>query len=142
MALELRKTDDYWSMRSLALSSGLEEGDYTGFLSAYGFYDGSELVGCVGLKSVGGIYTVECLAVAERMRGRGLGTMLIEAVERDARSRGASEIWALARAPGFFERRGFTRAEPPGSGGPSMKGCLTCNQYMSTCRPAIVMKRL
>ena len=142
MALELRATSDFASMRSLALASGLEEGDYSGFIAAYGIFDGSRLVGCVGLKNLKGVYTVECLAVAEGLRGKGLGRRLLEAVEAEARRRGASEIWALARAPGFFERMGFVRAEPPGSGVPSMRGCLVCPQYLKNCRPAIFVKRL
>lgn len=140
--LELRATDDFASMRLLALASGLEDGDYTDFVAAFGVYDGRELVGCAGLKQVGGVYTVECLAVTERLRGKGLGKRLVEAVEHEARSRGADQLWALARAPGFFERMGFHVADPPGPGGPSLKGCASCNQYMKTCEPAIVMKRL
>lgn len=140
--LELRPTSDYQSMRSLALASGLEDGEYSGFISAYGIYDGSRLVGCVGLKNSGGVFTVECLAVAEGLRGKGLGRLLIKAVEEDVRRRGASELWALARAPGFFEKQGFVRTDPPESGVPSLRGCLVCPQYMRTCKPSIVVKHL
>lgn len=140
--LELRPTSDYQSMRSLALASGLEDGEYSGFISAYGIYDGPRLVGCVGLKDSGGVFTVECLAISEELRGKGLGRRLLEAIEEDVRRRGASELWALARAPGFFEKLGFVRTAPPESGRPNLKGCLACPQYMRTCRPAIVVKRL
>jgi ribosomal protein S18 acetylase RimI-like enzyme len=58
----------------------------------------------------GGTCYVEFLWVAEGERGRGLGSQLIEEVERTARERQCHQI-ALEtfsfQAPGFYERLGF-----------------------------------
>ena len=102
--MKFRETTDFSSMRRLALSSGLEEGAYSGFVRAYGFYDGSELVACAGLKEQSGVFSLECVAVKEAFRCRGLGRRLVESLEDDARKRGARKLWALARAPAFFEK--------------------------------------
>jgi N-acetylglutamate synthase-like GNAT family acetyltransferase len=136
----LRQTDDFVAMKRLALKSGLEEGSYKDYVLAYGYFVGDELVGCAALKLKEDTFTVECLAVSDRFRGMGMGRSLVEVIEREARARGAKEIWALARAPGFFVHIGFETASRENPSGPSLKGCLTCRQYGRTCRPAIVRK--
>jgi GNAT superfamily N-acetyltransferase len=55
---------------------------------------------------------LQSLAVAERLRGTGLGTALLEAAERWARERGATEMrldtWEFAAGPvTFYEDRGY-----------------------------------
>jgi N-acetylglutamate synthase-like GNAT family acetyltransferase len=138
----LRQTTDFRAMRRLALKSGLEEGNYDDYVVSYGYFVGEALVGCAGLKLKDGIFTVECLAVSERFRGMGMGRSLVEAIEREAGTRGAKEIWALARAPEFFMHIGFDRANTENPSGPSLKSCLTCQQYGRTCSPAIVRKTI
>lgn len=138
----LRKTDDLDAVRNLALRSGLEDGTFEGVVAAYGWFIGEELAGCVALKRDGDRYSVEWLAVAEGLRRKGVGRMLVERVEADARTRGAERIWALARAPRFFESIGFRVATSSESGGPTMSNCLLCSQYQRTCFPAVVVKQL
>jgi len=140
--LVLRETDDRAAMRRLAIESGLEEGTLDKIVVAYGIYQGTRLVGCSALKLDNGCFSVECLAVNEEYRRRGLGAQLVRKVEEDARRRGAQEIWALARAPGFFEAIGFRGSEHPSEGAPSTIGCKSCRQYQATCFPAIVVKDL
>ncbi len=140
--LVLRKTSDYGAMRSLALQAGLEDGNFEGYEASFGYFVDDNLVGCAALKVKEGLFTVECLAVSAEYRGRGLGRSLIGMVEVEAFARGASQIWALARAPGFFMKNGYRQMDPDSPGGPSMKGCATCPQFNNTCRPAIVLKLL
>ena len=140
--LVLRKTSDYGAMRSLALRAGLEDGNFEGYDASFGYFVEDILVGCAALKNKEGMFTVECLAVSEEYRRRGLGRSLIGMVEAEAVARGANQIWALARAPGFFMKNGYREMDPDLPGGPSMKGCGTCPQFNNTCRPAIVMKML
>lgn len=49
------------------------------------------------------------LAVAADARGRGVGAALVIAMERRARTEGATEVWLHARdsAYGFYERLGY-----------------------------------
>lgn len=140
--LELRRTRDYEAVRRLALGSGLEDGPFIDVVAAFGAYSGDELVGCVALKHTNSSFCVEWLAVSERLRGRGLGRRLISEVEREARQRGAEKLWALARAPGFFKKNGFSLAEDVQKDGPTLSNCIRCPQYMRTCKPAIVVKDL
>jgi len=138
----LRKTTDYEAMRSLALKAGLEDGSFEGYEAAFGYFVDDDIVGCAALKVKDGLFTVECLAVAEEFRGKGMGRSLIAMIEAEAAARGAIRLWALARAPGFFMKNGYGFAGPDSSGGPSMKGCEACPQYKRNCSPAIVNKTL
>lgn len=136
----LRKTEDYDAIRALALRSGLEDGTFENIVMACGYYIGNELFGCAALKRDGERYAVEWLAVSEPLRRKGVGRMLVKRIEAEARIRGADKVWALARAPRFFESIGFRVASSGESGGPTMSNCLLCSQYEKTCFPAIVVK--
>lgn len=138
----MRRTTDFEAMRALALRSGLEDGSFAGYQVAYGYYSGDVLVACAGLKLEAGIFSVECLSVSDGYRGRGMGRSLVSMIEREARNRGAKKIWALARAPDFFVHLGFSKVDPGGSEGPTLKSCMTCPQYGRTCSPAVVCKTL
>ena len=139
---EMRQTTDFNAMRELALRSGLEDGSFDNYIVAYGYYVGPDLVACAALRPRDGVLTVESLAVSDAYRGKGLGRSLVSAIEREARKRGAAEVWAIARAPEFFERIGYSRVEPGHSRGPSLKGCESCQQFRRNCDPAVVRKTL
>jgi N-acetylglutamate synthase-like GNAT family acetyltransferase len=141
-APSLRKTDDYEAIRALATRSGLEDGTFENVVTAWGYFIGDELVGCAALKQDDGRCAVEWLAVSEGLRNKGMGRMLVGKVEAEARMRGADRIWALARAPRFFERIGFRVVSPDAQNGPMMSNCLLCSQYQRSCFPAVVVKQL
>ena len=139
---EFRRTDDHESIRRLALGSGLEDGTFENIVAAYGCYLSGRMVGCVALKKDGERFSVEWLAVSEELRGKGLGNLLVSRIESEARARGAIQLWALARAPRFFEKIGFRLSTMEEAGGPSMSNCLLCKQYQKDCFPAVVVKKL
>jgi len=139
---ELKRTADFDAIRALALSSGLEDGIFENIITAYGYYFGPELVGCIALKKDGSRYSIEWLAVVERMRSKGVGSLLVKTIENEARVRGADRLWALARAPRFFEKMGYRTSTMKESGGPSMSNCMLCQQYERTCFPAVMVKKL
>lgn len=138
----LRSTRDFEAIRSLSLRSGLEDGKFEDIAVAFGCYSGDRLIGCAAMKRVGGTYSIEWLAVDESHRRSGLGRMMVEKVASEARRQGATHLWALARAPDFFLRIGFTKSAPEDSPGPSLAGCLKCDQYGVTCSPEIVVMEL
>lgn len=138
----LRRTADYQAMRRLALKSGLEDGSFEGYEAAFGYFVDDDLVGCAALKMKDLLFTVECLAVDEGFRGKGIGRSLITMIEEEAAAKGADRIWALARAPEFFIKNGYHLADPDSPGGPSMKGCEACPQFKRNCNPAVVHKTL
>jgi N-acetylglutamate synthase-like GNAT family acetyltransferase len=139
---ELRETSDFSAMLSLARESGLESEHLTDILSAYGFYLDGKLMGCAALKKVDDLFMVECLAVAESMRNRGLGTALVARIEKEAGANGARKLWAIARQPRFFERIGYRVSSVGDPGAPRNDDCMTCPQFRKSCHPAIVVKDL
>ncbi len=50
---------------------------------------------------------VASVAVARRAHGRGLGRMIVSAVETIARQREITELFALTLTPAFFEAVGY-----------------------------------
>jgi N-acetylglutamate synthase-like GNAT family acetyltransferase len=140
--LEIRPTKDYEAIRLLALASGLEDGTFQRTVAAFGYYLFDDLVGCATLRWDGEMYSVDWLAVAETMRGKGLGGGLVAVITKEARKRGASRLWALARAPEFFERIGFRRIAADDGIGQVLANCLVCHQYQKSCFPAIMIKDL
>jgi N-acetylglutamate synthase-like GNAT family acetyltransferase len=134
----LRQTKDHQAMRRLATRAGLQEGSLDAIVVSFGFFEGDDLVGCASLKRQDDVFSVECLAVERSYRGQGLGTELVSAVAEEARRYGARKLWALARAPGFFEKIGFRGNQPREPGAPKTDGCSECPQYQNTCFPSIV----
>ena len=138
----IRETRDHQSVRRVALEAGLEDGDFEGIISVYGYYIGDELAGCVALKGSGMACSVEWLAVRRQHRGKGIGRMLVDRIASDARRSGAKQLWALARTPDFFIHIGFVEGSLEASPGPSLDNCRRCDQFRTTCSPKIVVKAL
>lgn len=74
--------------------------------------DGEEVLGYAGLDHGGDVADVMTVAVAPRARGRGLGRLLLETLERRAVERGASHVMLEVRADnaaaiGLYERAGY-----------------------------------
>ncbi len=73
---------------------------------------GGDVVGCGSLKIYSsGLGEVAGLAVHAEWQGVGVGRVLVEALNVEARSHGLQEVLALTRKPAFFIKLGFTRAE-------------------------------
>jgi N-acetylglutamate synthase-like GNAT family acetyltransferase len=67
-----------------------------------------KLLGCVALEPYGaGLAEIRSLAVDRHVRGRGLGTRLVEAALEAARRRRIARVFAVTHVPALFERRGF-----------------------------------
>ena len=75
--------------------------------------DADGVLGYAGLDHGGDVADVMTIAVAPRGQGRGLGRLLLDELERRARSRGAAHVILEVRADntaarGLYERGGYT----------------------------------
>ncbi len=81
---------------------------------------------------------VASVAVSRGAHGRGLGTLIVQEVERLARKRGIDELFALTLTPGFFERAGYAMADRALYPEKIRRDCLKCprrircNEYCVT----------
>jgi amino-acid N-acetyltransferase len=72
--------------------------------------DGGRVVGAIGLERYGDVGLLRSLVVAPDQRGRGLGTVLVDALEQEARSTGIATLVLLTQtAEVFFANRGYRR---------------------------------
>ena len=87
--------------------------------AATGYHDGESFSAVVGTPEIeagaygfswGGCCFVSYLWVAESLRGRGIGSALLDAVEHHARERNCRLVLLSThsfQAPGFYARRGY-----------------------------------
>ena len=83
-----------------------------------------------------GKYIIDGIAVDEAYRQENIGRALVDKVLAEIRERGASELYLVARAPGFFRRLGFEKVAPEEA--PLFFECAQCPQYQKTCHPEIM----
>jgi len=87
----------------------LQPDELAGFLVAFrAIGDREEIVGLIGLQRFAEIGLLRSLVVAESMRGSGLGTRLLRALESAAAAFGIRELWLLTNdAQAYFERLAY-----------------------------------
>ncbi|HNZ48448.1 MAG TPA: N-acetyltransferase [Candidatus Hydrogenedentes bacterium] len=81
---------------------------------------------------------VRSLVVRDRLRGRGIGSMLVEATVEEARQLQIARVYAFTRQPEFFKRLGFEvvdRAELPYK---ALKDCQRCPFFAQCDETALV----
>ena len=127
---EWEKVAELLTMAGLPLAGAQE--NLSGFLLAF---RGDELVGSAGLERYGAAgedALLRSLAVADRERGRGLGSALVEKLLARARSERIARIVLLTEtAEPFFARFGFrriARADAPESVRSSVEFQSACPQ--------------
>jgi GNAT superfamily N-acetyltransferase len=105
------------------MESFLADRIYEFNVEATGYGDGKSLAGGIRSDTTeviagfsgytwGGCCEISYVWVHSGHRGRGLGTVLLRAAEREARRRGCTQVVLLThsfQAPAFYERRGYER---------------------------------
>jgi amino-acid N-acetyltransferase len=91
---------------------------------------GSRLTGCGALH----FYSpqtaeVRSLAVDESAKGLGIGTLLMRAIDAEAREHGLESLFAFTYAPGFFRKLGFHEVERGELPLKAWKDCLRCPKF-------------
>ncbi len=106
--MRLPRSSDLDAAVRLLSDAGLPVDDLTADHLALVAEEDGELHGLIGLERFGDIGLLRSLVVASHDRGRGLGRMLVSALESHARDCGIAELWLLTiDADAFFERLGY-----------------------------------
>lgn len=105
-------------------------------------FAGDVLVGCGALH----FYSptsgeVRSLAVAPQAKNRGIGRLIVEALEMEAIEYELHSIFAFTYVPGFFARLGFSEVERGALPLKAWRDCLRCPKFQS-CDEIAVIKYL
>ncbi len=105
-------------------------------------YSDGELLGCGALH----FYTpttaeVRSLAVEPRMKKLGIGRIVVEALEQEARENELHAIFAFTYVPGFFSHMGFVEVDRGSLPLKAWKDCLRCPKFQC-CDEIAVLKAL
>ena len=105
-------------------------------------YDSDRLLGCGALH----FYTpssaeVRSLAVEPDCKTRGIGRLIVEALEREAKEHQLHAIFAFTYVPGFFRKLGFHEIERGELPLKAWKDCLRCPKFQA-CDEIAMLKRL
>ncbi len=90
------------------------EGEVAAGVEFWGYEDGGELVGVMGIQPVRGVTLIRHAYVAPVTQGRGIGGALLAALEARGSGRLLVGTWAAATwAIRFYERHGFVAVDDP-----------------------------
>jgi amino-acid N-acetyltransferase len=84
---------------------------------------------------------VRSLAVDPRLKTRGIGRMLVEALEVEARANDLHSVFAFTYVPGFFRKLGFEEIDRGELPLKAWKDCLRCPKFQA-CDEIAMLKRL
>lgn len=105
-------------------------------------YDGDRLAACGALHFYSPtIAEVRSLAVDPQTTSRGLGRMMVESLEAEARDFCLHAIFAFTYVTGFFAKLGFTQVERGELPLKAWKDCLRCPKFQA-CDEIAVLKPL
>lgn len=101
--------------------------------------NGGRLVACGALH----FYTpdageVRSVAVAPDLKGSGIGRMLVEALEKEARDCRLDTVFAFTYVPGFFAKAGFASVDRSELPLKAWKDCMRCPKFQCCDELAMV----
>ena len=139
--LVIAPSDDHAAALALAKAAHLEIAESPEPpVAMWGAFAGGRMVGTISLDTYEGLPVVGRIAVSQTYRGSGLGRRLLNALESEAHRRGLTELWATARAPGFFVAMGYSVVDDGRERDLLLSECFTCGQYGKECQPQAVRK--
>ncbi|MBP2029271.1 amino-acid N-acetyltransferase [Methanohalophilus levihalophilus] len=89
-----------------------------------------EVVGCCALQVVWeDLGEVLSFAVVQDHRGKGIGSLLLQATIKDGKKLGVRKVFTLTYVPEFFEKMGFKRIEKSDLPHKVWIGCIKCPKF-------------
>lgn len=146
--LTMRPTDDYDRLVAFFIENGLEfseedEEDEVpeDIVKLYEVTDeDGRLIGGVCLAYRQNEYIIDGIAVEPEFRKSKIGLEMLNKALDDAASLGAENVYLVAKAPGFFRKRGFVTISAEDA--PEFYECRTCPQFNKNCFPEIMKLKL
>jgi amino-acid N-acetyltransferase len=103
---------------------------------------GGAVQGCAALHFYGPTMAeVRSLAVDPALKGAGVGRLLVEALEAEARQFDLELLFAFTYVPGFFTRLGYRQVDRSALPLKAWKDCLRCPKF-TACDEIAVLKWL
>lgn len=113
------REDDLEFATALLIQAGLPVDDFAADKLAFTAECDETIHGMIGVERFGDTALLRSLVIAEPARGKGVGQLLVAALEVASADAGISEIWLLTiDADGWFGRHGYAvrdRADAPDS---------------------------
>lgn len=100
-----------------------------------------KLIGCAILAVREDAFILDGIAVDPAYRNKKIGEAMLDEVIAEAKRRGGSSIYLVARAPGFFKKNNFKTLEVNPEDAPNFFECKYCPQYMNSCHPEVMEYR-
>ncbi len=140
-AAAIRELVNYYAERGRMLHRSLEA-VYEMLREFVVVEEDGRIVGCVAVDVFwADLAEVKSLAVAEGRRGQGIGRMLAEAAEADARKLGIKRLFALTYEDGFFKSRGFVIIDRDTLPEKVWRECIGCPKF-DACDEIAMIKEL
>jgi N-acetylglutamate synthase-like GNAT family acetyltransferase len=103
------------------------------------FEEKGRIVSCVALETYGAdLAEIRSLAVDPELRGRRLGSRLIDFALTDARRRRIARVFAVTHAPEFFLRHGFAAGPRQSLTEKLERDCRTCSKRRACKLVAVI----
>jgi N-acetylglutamate synthase-like GNAT family acetyltransferase len=103
------------------------------------FEEKGRILSCVALESYGpDLAEIRSLAVDPKLRGRRLGSRIIDFALTDARRRRIARVFAVTHAPEFFLRHGFAAGSRQSLTEKLERDCRTCSKRRSCKLVAVI----
>lgn len=137
----LMETDEYERLVKFFVENELEfDGDEevdTDIIKTFKVVDDEDkLIGGAVLAMREGKYIIDGIAVDPAYRNQDIGGLMLSRVVEEIKKLGGHSLYLVARAPGFFRKKGFVEVNPEGA--PNFFECKYCPQYRKTCFPEIM----
>lgn len=103
--------------------------------------DGDRVIGAGSLLEMSPVLLeVRSLVIALEYRKFGIGAKIVDRLVDEARARGVPTVFALTRAVGFFERRGFVVTDKEDFPEKVWRDCVVCPVRFNCDETAVVKK--